>query len=129
MSVKWLRLLPWAPLVLAAAGCGGQAGPPAPADPAAARTALHTVLDAWKKGETADSLKDHRPPMYVNDYEWRSGRRLLAYEVQGDDLSGGALRCQVTLALADENGRPASKAVVYTVGTSPAVAVTREEDP
>ena len=129
MSVKCLRLLPWAPLAFAARGCGGQGGPPAPADPAAARAALHTVLDAWKKGDTADSLKDRRPPMYVNDYEWRSGRRLLSYEVQGDDLSGGDLRCRVTLALADENGRSASKAVVYTVGTSPAVAVTREEEP
>jgi hypothetical protein len=129
MSVKWLRLFPWAPLALIAAGCGGRAGPPAPADPAAARSALRTVLDAWKKGEAADSLKDRRPPMYVIDYEWRSGHRLLGYEVQDDGPFGGDLRCRVMLSLADEHGRSVSKSVVYAVGTNPAVTVTREEDP
>jgi hypothetical protein len=129
MSVKCLQLLPWAPLVFAAAGCGGQAGPPAPVDPAAARSALRTALDAWRKGETADSLKERLPPIYMIDYEWRSGRRLLNYEVHDDDPFGGALRCRVTLSLAEEHGRSSSKSVVYAVGGDQALAVTREEDP
>jgi hypothetical protein len=129
MFCKLIRSAAWLFLAALAAGCDARTSPPAPADPATARAALRAALDAWQKGATADSLKDRRPPVYVIDPEWRSGRRLLAYQVQDDAPFGADLRCRVVLSLADDGGRPIPRAAVYAVGTSPALTVAREEDP
>jgi len=109
-----------------AAGC---ARPPAPADPVQAREALRAALDAWQKGEPAQSLQHGRPAVIVVDYEWRNGYRLAGYQVEGDEPFAAGLRCRVALALTDPHGRPVRKPAVYTVGTSPVVTVTREEEP
>jgi len=109
-------------------GCGRQT-PPQPADPARAREALKAALDAWQKGEPAEALHDRRPPVRVIDPEWRSGRRLVGYRLQDDQPLGGDLRCQLLLSLKDANGKAVQKKAVYSVGTSPALTVVREEDP
>lgn len=128
MSMKRVRIPFFALLAALVVGCG-RTSPPAPADPAAARDALRSALEAWRKGEAPDSLKSHRPPVYVTDPEWRSGLRLAEYQVQDDAPWGADLRCRVVLSLADGQGRTWPKAAVYAVGTSPAVTVSREEDP
>jgi|SRR5450755_494107 len=128
MILNRTRPAVWCVLAALAVGCG-RTTPPAPADPAAARDALHVALDAWQKGAAADSLKERRPPLYVTDHEWRSGWRLLGYQVQNDDPFGADLRCRVVLSLMDERGRSFSKTAIYAVGTSPALTVMREEDP
>ena len=129
MIRKTLRAAACFVVAALAAGCGGRTSPPAPADATAARGALHAALDAWQQGEAADAMKSRRPAIYVNDPEWRAGRRLLAYEVRDDAPFGADLRCRVVLSLADDAGRPYAEAAVYAVGTSPAVTVAREEAP
>ena len=128
MSVKCMRIPLGLLLTALAAGCGGRCVPPTPADPVAARAALRTALEAWRAGATADSLKERRPPVYVIDPEWRSGRRLVAYELQDDAPFGADLRCRVVLSFADDRGAAWSRPAVYAVGASPVLTISREED-
>ena len=129
MSVRWVSLSALCAAAALAGGCGGRITPPAPADPAAARNGLRAALDAWKRGEPPDALKGRQPPVYVNDPEWRSGLRLADYALLDDAPAGADLRCRVVLSLSDPSGRARPKAAVYDVGASPAVTVSREEDP
>ena len=114
----------------AAAGAHGgcrrvrEAEPPAVAGrPRRRPRRLCAALDAWQKGDAADALKERRPPVYVVDTDWRSGRRLLGYQLLGDDPRGSDLRCGVVLSLDDGRGRPVKQAAVYGVGTSPVLTV------
>jgi hypothetical protein len=110
-----------------APGCGRSAPPPA--DPERAGQALRATLDAWKNGESVEALQRQDPPVQVIDREWRSGRRLKNYKVGKAEPVGADLRCQVDLTVHGPRGRPVTKRAVYSVGTSPALTVTREEEP
>jgi hypothetical protein len=120
------RWKPAACALLAALAAAGCSGPPRPADPSQAREALRAALDAWKRGEAPEALAQGRPPVYVHDDDWQAGRRLLDYELSGDEPFGGELRCRATLSL-DGGGGPATKAAVYGVGVGPTLTITREE--
>ena len=39
-----------------------------------------TVLDAWKAGETPESLEKQSPPIHVKDADWNGGFRLVGYK-------------------------------------------------
>lgn len=111
-------------------GCSGEGRRAAPVDPPRAREALRTVLESWKKGATPDTLKAGTPPIVVQDFDWMAGRRLLAFEVQGDGRDDDAnLRIPVNLTLQGPDGRELQKAVSYVVGTSPSITVFREFSP
>jgi hypothetical protein len=110
-----------------APGCGRSA--PRPADPERAGQALRATLDAWKNGESVETLQRQEPPVRVIDREWRSGHRLKSYKVEKTEPVGADLRCQVALTVHGPRGRPVTKRAVYSVGTSPALTVTREEEP
>jgi hypothetical protein len=110
-----------------APGCGRSA--PRPADPERAGQALRATLDAWKNGESVEALQRQEPPVQVIDREWRSGHRLKSYKVEKAEPVGADLRCQVALTVHGPRGRPVTKRAVYSVGTSPALTVTREEEP
>jgi hypothetical protein len=113
------------------AGCGQDVvGRASRVDPPRAREALKTVLDGWKKGDTPAGLKSASPSIVVQDFDWMSGHRLLAYEVASDGKDDDAnLRIPVKLTLKAPNGRELEKRVSYVVGTSPAVTVFREFGP
>jgi hypothetical protein len=111
--------------VLLSAGCGR--APPAPADPAKAREALQTALNAWKDGKEPNWLQEQTPPVHVVDHEWLGGYRLLRFKVEKDEPAGADLRCQVLLSLKDKRGNALQKRAVYSVGTSPVLTVVREE--
>ena len=102
---------------------------PQPADPDQARAALRVALDVWQKGGAAESLKDRQPALIVVDYEWRSGYRLVRYQLEKDEPLGADLRCHVKLSLQNNRGKSVQKTAIYSVGTSPALTVMREEDP
>jgi len=108
-----------------AAGCGGK--PAHAVNPDTARQTLRAALDAWKAGEKPDDLKQHSPPVVVQDFDWQGGARLVDYQVLGDgDCMDANLRCPVRLTLRDARGQAAQKEVVYLVGTSPQLTVFRE---
>lgn len=112
-------------LVLAfAAGCGSA---PTQSDPEVARQTLQRALDAWKRGDPPDALKDASPPVTVADTEWRRGAKLLAYELADKtEPSGFDQRFTVKLTL-DADKKP--RTVMYDVSTHPKLVVVRAESP
>jgi hypothetical protein len=123
---SWIVVLACTPLGWT--GCSG-ISPPKPADSVQARQALRMALDTWQKGAAPASLKDGEPPIQIVDHQWRSGYKLVRYQVGGDRPLGANLRCQVQLSLKNTKGKPLQKRAVYSVGTSPVLTVVREEDP
>jgi hypothetical protein len=118
-------------LISALSGLAGCSGPsrPMPADAVQAREALRLALDSWQKGAAAQALKDRQPPIQVVDHQWRTGYQLVRYQLGNDGQIGTNLRCQVQLALKNPRGKALNKKAVYSVGTSPVLTVSREEDP
>jgi hypothetical protein len=109
-------------------GCG--AGPPAPAEPAAARQALERALSAWTEGKSAESLKSDSPPIVVSDQAWNKGARLLKYQIEPKDHRAGADQIfHVVLWFPDENAKGKTKerqeTADYNVGTNPTLTVVR----
>jgi hypothetical protein len=104
-----------------------------PVDEPQARDALKTALDAWKNGQTSQSLAASSTPMTVQDFEWDTGSKLIDYQLLNDGKSEGAnLRIQVKLTTLGEQvkgkkeAKPAEKKASYVVGTSPRVTVFRD---
>ena len=98
-----------------------------------ARDALKIALDAWKKGETSQSLASSSTPMTVQDFEWDTGSKLLDYELVGDGRADGPnLRIQVKITTIGEpakgkkEAKPTEKKASYVVGTSPRLTVFRD---
>jgi hypothetical protein len=104
-----------------------------PVDEPQARDALKIALDAWKKGETSQSLASSSTPMTVKDFEWDAGAKLIDYQVLGDGRADGPnLRIQVNITTIGEPGKgkkeakPTEKKASYVVGTSPRLTVFRD---
>jgi hypothetical protein len=113
--------------LLAPAGCSPGPQRAAAVDPAAARTALQSALDAWKAGQKPADLKAASPAITVQDLDWESGSRLVSYEVKSEGTHDDAnLRIPVSLTLSGPSGGEQKKDVTYVVGTSPAITVFRE---
>jgi hypothetical protein len=121
------RAWPLAALALALAGCDSAL--PA-VDPARAREALQSVLEAWRRGESPDSLRQQSPPVHVGDDDWKAGRaKLVRYEVADPPSPVGAgLRFRTTLTLQDARGKSRRQTVQYRVFTAPCLSVVREYD-
>src|SRR4051812_20350917 len=113
-SLRAVRLAVCVSLALVA-GCGHKA--PLPPEPAAAKEALQTALDAWQQGVAPESLMARQPAIIVSDHEWQERSRLLAYEVLGDaNLHGSSRRCAVRLVMDGTAGQPVQKEVIYEIG-------------
>ena len=104
-----------------------------PVDVPQARDALKIALDAWKKGETSQSLASSSTPMTVQDFEWDTGAKLIDYQLVDDGRADGPnLRIQVKLTTIGEpvkgkkEAKPAEKKASYVVGTSPRLTVFRD---
>lgn len=116
----------WLLFLTVAAGCSSSGPRAAPVVPETARTALRTTLDAWKAGQTPESLNQASPPIVAQDIDWLGGSKLLAYQVLDDGTPEDAnLRVPVELKLKDKSGRETTRKVVYVVGTDPKVTVFR----
>lgn len=115
-----------AAVCVALAGCGPTARQ---ADPDAARAALRQALDAWKKGESPESLKAASSPVTVADQQWARGAKLIDYELSDKTTANGFdQRFTATLTLADPAGKKTQK-VAYDVSTHPSLVVVRAEGP
>lgn len=112
---------------LSAGGC--VSSPPPQADADVARQTLRAALDAWKAGQSPESLKGRTPPIVVADRDWQGGAKLEGYEVDPKDrLLGADLHCQVSLTLRDARGRAVKRKATYSVGTHNALTVIRSDD-
>ena len=117
-AVRWLPLV-----AVLAAGCGSGSLPPA-ADPDLARQTLTTALDAWKAGETAESLAARQPPLFFNDL--KADHALLAYTIaDGHEVYGQSVRLSATLTLKLPGGATKERKVVYLIDTAPALVVVQ----
>ena len=107
------------------AGCGVRQRA-APLDVELAREALKTSLEAWKKGDSPDALKNRSPSIIAQDPDWVAGARLIAYTFNDDDKHVAEnLFVPVELTLKLKNRKQATKNVTYVIGTSPQVMVFR----
>lgn len=117
------RLLMFALLCVASVGCGGSA--PA-VNPATAKDACKTFLQAWQDGKKAEDLK---PGIIGADREWSAGKKLVAFEILTDEANQGTrLSMSVKLTLKDDKGSESKSTVNYAVSTAPVVTVLRDED-
>jgi hypothetical protein len=110
--------------LLLAAGCGKPL-PPA-ADAQRARAALETALQAWQKGEPPEALQRADPAIHVNDPAWRSGQRLVKYQIESEQANGLSWRCEVLLTLRKGNGAAREQRALYCIDTDPALVVVSE---
>lgn len=108
------------------AGCGVR--PKAePLNEELARDSLKATLEAWKRGDSAESLQKASPPVVAQDPDWVARARLVDYEFTGDSRREGEnLFAPVKLTLKLKSGKPASKTVTYVIGTSPHIMVFRK---
>ncbi|HEV3263534.1 MAG TPA: hypothetical protein VG013_42250 [Gemmataceae bacterium] len=98
-----------------------------PVNPSAAREALRTSLESWKKGDQMRSLRERSPAIVVQDLDWEAGYRLIDYQIIGDGKDDNVnLLCPVQLTLVDKQGRQVKKKVSYIVSTDPRITVFRE---
>lgn len=119
------RSLILAAILAVVAGCGDRPVA-APVDPPAARAALKQALDAWKAGQTIDSLKTASPEVIAQDFDWMAGATLTEYKVLDEGIPLDAnLRVKVSLTVRDKGGKTATKQVAYIVGTDPKLTVFR----
>lgn len=109
-------------------GCGGGYAQH-PVTPGKAKETLQLVLDGWKEGKPIDNWRKATPEIVVQDHDWSGGKKLTAFEIQGDGQAIDAnLHCDVKLTL-DDGGKPVTKTVGYLVGTSPVLTVFRKLGP
>lgn len=104
-------------------GCGGGALPPQ-ANPDDAKAALITALEAWKKGETTESLAGRAKPIYFNDIKDRPGVKLLGFSIiDGHEFYGQSVRLSVVLTFEFPDGETQEKKINYLIDTKPATVI------
>lgn len=112
--------------VVMAIGCG-RSGTPYPVKTDVAQKTLVSTMESWKEGKTPDSLQKASPSVVVQDMEWASGAKLLAYEVlDGAKAVDANLIAKVKLKLTNASGKEMEKTVTYVVGTAPKLTVFRD---
>jgi hypothetical protein len=93
---------------------------------AAARHALEATLDAWKAGKPHERIAGHSPPIDILVSRWRSGAKLTAYTITGEDRTEeGHNRFTVKLTLASPEATQEARFIV--LGQDP-LWVYGEED-
>jgi hypothetical protein len=111
--------------LIISAGCGGIPAPQT-ADADEAQGVLERVLESWKKGERAESLKTAAPSIVAWDPRWERGDRLSKFELQGPGTPSGAERkFRVALWLTNAKSKEAREVVNFKVGTAPVITVLR----
>jgi hypothetical protein len=110
-------------------GCGewNRAMPP-PANADVARQALERALSQWQAGQAAAALAAAEPKTYVNDHEWRDGRKLKQFQLAGPaEEVGPQVRLPVALDVEYAPGKVYRSQVSYSITTSPVVCIVRDD--
>ncbi len=106
---------------LSTAGCGR--GLPSAMDVGEARVALSAALDAWKDGQSPESLRDRKPPVDFRDVSWDRGNKLRKYEIEREEPAGVSARMTVKLHLSEKSGANRTRVAVYTVDAGPVIVI------
>jgi hypothetical protein len=116
-------------LLAALAGCGGKNyQPPPAADPALARSSLERGLDAWRLRITPEELLKAEPAITFADSDWRSGHRLVEFQLQpGEQALGTSIYWPVKLRVAYANGYEQWLDVTYIISTNPIIHISRQD--
>jgi len=122
--VRRFAILPACCLLILQLGCGSALDKPV--EPAQAAEVLKVAFDAWKQGESYGALKQRQPPIYLNEREWESGKKLMGYEPGPVTMMGRQARCSVKLTLQDKEGKVSERTIGYQIDTTPSVVITRE---
>lgn len=99
--------------------------PPA-ADPDVATSSLNAALEAWRLGETPQSLEDKEPAIYFNDQVWSSGSELVDYSVTDQQANGQGWNCEVQLTLRSGQRKSESRRVRYQIDTQPHIVIVQQ---
>lgn len=104
-------------------GCGSGSLPPQ-ANPDDARAALTIALEAWKKGETSESLASREKPIYFNEIRDRPDVRLLQFTIgQEHGFYGQSVRLFVTASFEHSDGTVEEQKMKFLIDTAPAVVI------
>ena len=115
--------------MLLLAGCGeGNRAMPAPSNPEVARQALEKALSQWQSGQAADALAAASPQIYVNDYDWKDGRKLKQFQVAGPaEEVGLQVRLAAALDVEQSSGQVVRSQASYRISTAPVVSIVRDD--
>ncbi len=114
--------------VLLFAGCGGRGEIRPEGDTATAKSALSSALDAWKAGETPNDLQSRSPVVWMGDEDWKAGRGLAAYEIDGEpELNGSHWRVYAKLTVSQDGKTSPPERVCYAVTLGDAVSIIRSD--
>ena len=94
--------------------------------PAEADRALQTALEAWKGGKSQEDLQKGQPSIIMNEDDWRTGKRLLDFKMEGGALSGRQVRCRVHIKLQDKDDKMTEKDATYIIDTIPRIVIVRD---
>jgi hypothetical protein len=97
-----------------------------PADTTEADKALRTALEAWKAGKSQRDLEKERPPIIMNEDDWRVGKRLLGFQLLDGSLSGRQVRWRVRITLQDKDNKPVEREATYIIDTTPRIVIVRD---
>lgn len=111
--------------LLLTSGCS-QSARNLPLDQEVARQSLTTALTAWKDGKTPDDIQKGPHQIICGDHDWRSGMRLVSFEILPEESSDGTnLRKSCRLEFEDGAGARSTQTIEYIIGTSPVITIFR----
>ena len=117
-------------VILGASGCRGYSSAKHRVESTTARSTLETVLKSWQEGASPESLQEKKPKIVVQDLDWKTGTKLLAFEILGEgDAIDANLYCKVKLKMESPGKGKSEKTVTYLIGTSPVLTVFRSVEP
>lgn len=116
-------------LLIAATGCGPRnVAMPPKASAEEAQAALEKALAHWQAGQTPETLASADPKTYVNDYDWRDGRKLRQFQLAGPaEAIGLQVRLPVALDVEHDQGQVVRSQVSYSISTTPVVSIVRDD--
>ncbi len=103
-------------------GCGAPPLPPM-ANADEARSALSTSLEAFKRGETSESLTKRSPAVYFNDDRWQANKLIAFTILDGHEVYGQSVRLTVNVTFKKPDGTQVERKVPYLVDTAPAIVI------
>lgn len=95
----------------------------------ASQATLRSALEAWRAGQTQQSLIRGSPSIVIQDHDWMNGYKLIEYHILDQfSVEDSDFRFSVELTLMDESGRESSRKIAYIVGSRPNLTVFRAKE-